>query len=86
MISFGDMIFNVKYRPLHINLVKYFRRDNFMVWNRAGLACLDSRSRVPGVLGPRARGKAIFFKARGNAERKEVGTLISCAWSKNAIS
>ena len=53
---------------------------------RAGRAFLDSRSRVPGVLGTRARGNAIFFKARGNAEREEVGTLISRAWSKNAIS
>ena len=33
------------------------------------------RSRVPGVLGTRARGNAIFVKARGNAERNEVGTL-----------
>ena len=36
-------------------------------------------SRVPGVLGTRARGNVIFFKARGNAEREEVGTLISRA-------
>ena len=42
---------------------------------------LGARSwiRVPGVLGTRARGNAIFFKARGNAEREEVGTLISRA-------
>ena len=46
---------------------------------RAGRAFLDSRSRVPGVLGTRARGNAIFFKARGNAEWEEVGTLISRA-------
>ena len=45
------------------------------------------RSRIPGVLGTRARGNAIFFKARGNAEREEVGTLISRAWSylKNKV-
>ena len=48
-------------------------------FTRAGRAFLDSRSRVLGVLGTRARGKAIFFKARGNTEREEVGTLISCA-------
>ena len=29
--------------------------------DRAGRAFLDSRSRVPGVLGTRARGNAIFF-------------------------
>ena len=34
------------------------------------------RSCVPGVLGTRTRGNAIFFKAPGNAEREEVGTLI----------
>ena len=37
---------------------------------RAGRAFLDLRSRVPGVLGTRAR---------GNAECEEVGTLISRA-------
>ena len=37
------------------------------------------RSRVPGVLGTWARRNAIFFKARRNAEREEVGTLISYA-------
>ena len=47
--------------------------------SRAGRAFLDLRSRVPGVLDTRARGNAIFFKARGNAEREEVGTLISRA-------
>ena len=52
---------------------------------RAGRAFLDSCSRVPGVLGTRARGNAIFFKARGNAEREEIGTLILRASSKNAI-
>ena len=46
---------------------------------RAGRAFLDSRSRLPGVLGTRARRNAIFFKAHGNAEREEVGTLISRA-------
>ena len=53
-------------------------RDGFHS-SRAGHAFLDSRSRVPVVLGMRARGNAIFFKARGNAEREEVGTLISRA-------
>ena len=46
---------------------------------RAGRVFLDSRSSVPGVLGTWARGNAIFFKARRNAEREEVGTLISRA-------
>ena len=40
---------------------------------RAGRAFLDSRSRLPGVLGTQERD---FFKARGNAELEEVGTLI----------
>ena len=52
---------------------------NVRLGSRAGRAFLDSRSRVPGVLGTRARGNAIFFKARGNAEREEVGALISRA-------
>ena len=46
-------------------------------------AFLDLRSRV---LDARAHDYEIFFKARRNAEREEVGTLISCARSKNAIS
>ena len=46
---------------------------------RAGRAFLDSRSRGPGVLGTQAHGNAIFFKARGNTECEEVGTLISRA-------
>ena len=46
---------------------------------RAGRAFLDSRSCGPGVLGTQARGNAIFFKARGHAEREEVGTLFSRA-------
>ena len=58
-----------------------------MSTKNVGLGCnsseLGARSwiRVPasGVLGTRARGNAIFFKARGNAEREEVGTLISRA-------
>ena len=52
---------------------------------RAGRAFLDTRSRVPGVLGTQARENAIFCKARGNAEREEIGTLILRASSKNAI-
>ena len=36
-------------------------------------------SRVPGVLGTWAHGNEIIFKARGNAECEEVGTLISRA-------
>ena len=40
---------------------------------------LGAHSRVPGVLGTRALGNAIFYKARGNAEPEEVGTLISRA-------
>ena len=37
---------------------------------------VSSWIRIPGVLGPRERN---FFKARWNAEREEVGTLISRA-------
>ena len=60
-----------------LRIFKYgFRQSKMDVILRAGRAFLDSRSCVPGVLGTRASGNAIFFKARGNAERKEVGTLI----------
>ena len=49
---------------------------NCMVPFRAGCVFLDSRSRVIGVLGTWARGNAIFFKARVNAEREEVEKVI----------
>ena len=41
------------------------------------------RSRVPGILEPRARGNANFSKERGNTEGKRIGTLIlrSCGHS-----
>ena len=35
------------------------------------------RSRVPGILGTRARGNANFIQERGNAERERIGTLNS---------
>ena len=64
----------------NLKIVKSVKQKlQVMLSLRAGRAFLDLRSRVPNVLGTRARGNAIFFKARGNAERKEVGTLISRA-------
>ena len=62
-----------------IYISKCDERDSsreYCVNSRAGHAFLDLRSRVPGILGPPARGNAIFFKACGNAEYKEVGGLI----------
>ena len=47
--------------------------DIYIYIYRAGRMFLDSRSHVPGVLGTRERD---FFKAHGNAECEEVGTLI----------
>ena len=44
---------------------------------RDGRAFLVLRSRVPGILGRRARGNANFIQERGNAERKRIGTLNS---------
>ena len=44
---------------------------------RAGRAFLDLRSRVPGILGTRARGNANFVQERGNMERERIGMLIS---------
>ena len=38
-----------------------------------------SRSRVPGILGMRARRNANFVQDRRNAEREETGMLISCS-------
>ena len=35
------------------------------------------RSRVPGILGSRARENANFIQDRGNAERERIGTLYS---------
>ena len=59
--------------------VKHTVHSYICVDSRAGRVFLDWRSRVLGVLGTRARGNVIFFKARGSAEREEVVTLISRA-------
>ena len=44
---------------------------------RDGHAFLVSRSRVPGILGKRARGNANFVEERGNAEHQKLGKLIT---------
>ena len=49
----------------------------YVLSNRAGRTFLNSRSRVPGVLGTRARGNANFLKESRNVEREDMGTLIS---------
>ena len=69
---FVDLFWALGTAPVHIHYT-------IILLDRAGRAFLDLRSRVPGVLGKRAHGNAIFFKACGNAEREEVGTLISRA-------
>ena len=72
----------------HMIPVPYNSKKVTQLQTRAGHAFLDSRSAFWHSwrfrhTGPRARN---FCKARGNAEREEVGTLISHAWSKKAIS
>ena len=42
-----------------------------VIASRAGRAFLDSRSRVPDVLGRRARGNAIFLKHAGKQNAKK---------------
>ena len=43
----------------------------YVLFDRAGRAFLDSRSCVPGVLGTRARGNAIFLKHAGTQNAKK---------------
>ena len=52
-----------------IHMIKYMQR-----WARVP-GFLFLRSRVPGILGTRARGNSNFIQDRGNAESKSIGKL-----------
>ena len=54
-----------------IHMIKYMQR-----WAPVP-GFLFLRSRVPGILGTRARGNSNFIQERGNAESERIGTLNS---------